>query len=251
MRPAAAQIADILRTSNRSKTGGFICVLHLERAASKNALPLLFGHSIGTRLQDAWVTWRIVTDYLILFAVVLCVNLLPAFGPPTWTVIVIYGLSTKMPLPALVLVAAAAAALGRFTLAHAFRLLRKRTPAKMKRNLQAAGEAVEKRKRGSLIAMGLFALSPLPSAQLFEAAGLTGLRLVHFTAAFFAGRIVSYSIYAATAKGIEKTSMGGAFKHYLTSPVGIAIEVLMLGLLVMLARVDWQKRLGGKGSQGQ
>ena len=192
-----------------------------------------------------------MTDYLILFAVVLGVNLLPAFGPPTWIIIVIYGLSTKMPLPALVIISATAAALGRFALANAFRLARDHIPQKMKLNLKAAGEAVEKRKRGSLVAMGLFALSPLPSAQLFEAAGLTGLRLVHFTAAFFAGRIVSYSIYAATAKGIEKTSMGGAFKHYLTSPLGIGIEVLMLGLLVALARVDCQKHHGGKGSQGQ
>ncbi len=40
--------------------------------------------------------------------------------------------------------------------------------------------------------------------------------------------------------------MGGAFKHYLTSPIGIGMEILMLGLLVALAQVDWQKRLGGK-----
>ena len=176
---------------------------------------------------------------------------MPAFGPPTWTVIVIYGLSTTMPLPALVLIGAAAAALGRFTLAYGFRLLRKHIPEKMKRNLQAAGDAVEKRKRGSLVAMTLFALSPLPSAQLFEAAGLAGLRLFHFTAAFFAGRIVSYSIYAATAQGIEKTSMGGAFKHYLTSPIGIGVEIVMLGLLVALAQVDWQKHLGGTDAHGQ
>ncbi len=189
-----------------------------------------------------------MTDYLILFAVVLGVNLLPAFGPPTWTVIVIYGLSTKMPLPALVIVGATAAALGRFALANGFRLVRGHIPQKMKRNLQAAGNAVEKHKRGSLVAIGMFALSPLPSAQLFEAAGLAGVRLVHFTAAFFAGRIVSYSIYAATAKGIEKTSMGGAFKHYLTSPIGIGMEILMLGLLVALAQVDWQKHLGSKAS---
>ena len=182
---------------------------------------------------------------------VLGVNLLPAFGPPTWTVIVIYGLSTMMPLPALVLIGAAAAALGRFTLAHGFRLLRKRIPEKMKRNLQAAGDAVEKRKRGSLVAMTLFALSPLPSAQLFEAAGLAGLRLFHFTAAFFAGRIVSYSIYAASAKGVEKTSMGSAFKHYLTSPIGIGVEIVMLGLLVALVQVDWQKHLGGPDAQSQ
>ena len=113
----------------------------------------------------------------------------------------------------------------------------------MKRNLQAAGDAVGKRKRGSLVAIGLFALSPLPSAQLFEAAGLAGVRLVHFTAAFFAGRIVSYSIYAATAKGVEKTSFGGAIKHYLTSPIGIGLEVLMLGLLVALTQIDWERRL--------
>ena len=197
------------------------------------------------------LTRRLATDYVILFAVVLGVNLLPAFGPPTWTLIVIYGLSTKMPLSALVLIGAAAAAIGRFTLAHGFRLLRSRIPEKWKRNLMAAGEAVERRKRGSLLAIGLFALSPIPSAQLFEAAGLAGIRLVHFTAAFFVGRVVSYSIYAASAKGIEKTSVGGAFKHYLTSPIGIGLEVLMLGLLVALMQVDWAKRFGGKHSSGE
>ncbi|GAC1581538.1 MAG: hypothetical protein NVS3B5_15660 [Sphingomicrobium sp.] len=191
-----------------------------------------------------------MNEYLLLFAIVLGVNLLPAFGPPTWSVIVIYGLSTKMPLPALVAISATAAALGRFSLAHAFRLLRNKVPDKMKRNLQAAGDAVEKRKRGALVAIGLFALSPLPSAQLFEAAGLAGVRLAHFTAAFFAGRIVSYSIYAATAKGIEKTSLGESFRHYLTSPVGIGLELVMLALLVAFTQVDWEKLLGGKKSPG-
>ena len=191
-----------------------------------------------------------MTQYFLLFAIVLGVNFLPAFGPPTWSVIVIYGLSTKMPLPALVAISATAAALGRFVLAHAFRLLRNKVPEKMKRNLEAAGDAVEKRKRGALVAIGLFALSPLPSAQLFEAAGLTGVRLIHFTAAFFAGRVVTYSVYGATAKGIEKTDMGAALKHYLTSPIGIGLEVLMLGLLVALTHIDWDKRLGGNSGTG-
>ena len=114
----------------------------------------------------------------------------------------------------------------------------------------AAGDAVEERKRGALVAIGLFALSPLPSAQLFEAAGLAGVRLAHVAAAFFAGRIVSYSIYAATAKGIEKTSMGESFRHYLTSPVGIGLELLMLALLVAFTQVDWEKHLGGKKASG-
>jgi uncharacterized membrane protein YdjX (TVP38/TMEM64 family) len=192
-----------------------------------------------------------VTDYLILFAIVLAVNLMPAFGPPTWTIIVIYGLNTDMPLPALVLTAAAAAASGRLLLAHGFRLLRNRIPAKWRRNAEAAGRLLEKKKRNVILALGLFALSPVPSAQLFEAAGLAGVRLMPFTAAFFAGRLVSYTIYGAGAKGIQKTSLGDAFRDNLTSPVGIALQVAMIGLLVLLMKVDWEKRLGGgKGGKG-
>jgi uncharacterized membrane protein YdjX (TVP38/TMEM64 family) len=188
-----------------------------------------------------------VTDYLILFAIVLAVNLTPAFGPPTWSIIVIYGLSTQMPLAALVLTAAAGAATGRFLLAHGFRLLRDHLPVKWKRNAEAAGRLLQERRRNLIVALGLFALSPVPSAQLFEAAGLAGVRILPFTAAFFAGRLVSYSLYGAGAKGIQKTSLGDAFRDNLTSPAGIALQVAMLALLVMLMKVDWEKRFGGKG----
>jgi uncharacterized membrane protein YdjX (TVP38/TMEM64 family) len=191
-----------------------------------------------------------MTDYLILFAIVLAVNLMPAFGPPTWTIVVVYGLSTKMPLPGLVLTAAAGAALGRFLLAYAFRLLRDRLPEKWKRNAEAAGRVLERKRRNVILALGFFALSPLPSAQLFEAAGLAGVRLLPFTAAFFAGQLVSYSIYALTAKGIQKTSLGEAFRHSLTSPLGIAFQIAMIGLLVGLMQVDWEKRFAGGGGKG-
>ena len=194
---------------------------------------------------------RRVTSALLLFAIVFGVNLLPAFGPPTWSIIVIYGLNSHLPIAVLVVVAALAAALGRFLLGHGFRRLRLHVPARMKRNLAAAGKAIERRKRHSFLALGLFALSPLPSAQLFEAAGLTGVRLLPFTAAFFAGRLVSYSIYAATAKGIQGTTLGATFRHAVTSPVGIAVEVGMILLLVALAQVDWEKRLGNAPNPGE
>ena len=184
-----------------------------------------------------------MTDYLILFAIVLGVNLMPAFGPPTWTVIVLYGLNTDLPVQLLVLTAAIAAALGRFTHAHAFRLLGDRLSAKTKRNLTAAGEALERRKSAMLLGLALFALSPLPSAQLFEAAGLARVRLLVFTLAFFAGRVVSYSIYALTAAEIRESSVGEAFRRSLTSPFGIALQLVMLALLVAFSKIDWEKRL--------
>lgn len=185
-----------------------------------------------------------MTDYLILFAIVLGINMLPAFGPPTWTIVVLYGLNTEMPLPALVVTAALGAASGRLLLAYGFRWLRDHIPTRWKKNAEAAGQALQRKRRNVIVGLGLFAMSPLPSAQLFEAAGLANLRLMPFTAAFFAGRLVSYAVYGAGAKGIQNTSVGDAFREGLTSPVGIGLQVVMLGLLVLLMKVDWAKRLG-------
>ena len=187
-----------------------------------------------------------MTEYLTLFAIVLGVNLLPAFGPPTWSILVLFVLNSQLPALPLILVAAAAAALGRLLLAFAFRLLGGRLPVKYRRNLEAARAALEKNRRNAILALGLFALSPVPSAQLFEAAGLAGVRLLPFTAAFFLGRIVSYSIYVFTAASLRATSLGDAFRDAITSPLGIAIQVAMLLALVAFARIDWAKRLAGK-----
>lgn len=189
-----------------------------------------------------------MADYLILFAIVLGVNLLPAFGPPTWSVIVMYGINTKMPVPALVLVAASAAATGRFLLAHAFRLLARHVSEKSKRNVAAAREAFERKKRNSMIALGLFALAPVPSAPLFEAAGLAKVPLLSFTAAFFVGRTISYSIYLLTTKGIESTNDGEAIRQAITSPFGIALQVAMIVLLVGFTRIDWAKHLSNQST---
>jgi uncharacterized membrane protein YdjX (TVP38/TMEM64 family) len=184
-------------------------------------------------------------EYLIFFGIVFGVNLMPAFGPPTWSIIALYALNTDLEIALLVTIGAAAAAAGRLVLALVTRRLGMRFLSKRsRRNLDAAREALEKRKRNTLIGLGLFALSPVPSAQLFEAAGLACIRLLPFTAAFFAGRLVSYSVYALAAKGISATSLGEAFRDELTSPLGIALQVAMLGCLVLLARIDWRKRLG-------
>jgi uncharacterized membrane protein YdjX (TVP38/TMEM64 family) len=184
-----------------------------------------------------------MAEYLILFSIVLGVNLMPAFGPPTWSVIVMYSVNTKIPAPALVLIAAFAAATGRFLLAHAFRRLSRYVSEKTKRNVAAAREAFKRKKRNSIIAVGLFALSPVPSAPLFEAAGLANIPLLGFTAAFFVGRTVSYSIYLLTAKGIESTTVGETFRQSITSPFGIVLQVAMIALVVGFIRIDWAKHL--------
>ena len=101
-------------------------------------------------------------------------------------------------------------------------------------SLAAARAMIERHRRGTLIGLAFFALSPVPSAQLFEAAGLMNVRLLRFTLAFFLGRVVTYAIYGTTARKLQYASVGQAFERALTSPWGIAIQLAAIALLVLL-----------------
>jgi uncharacterized membrane protein YdjX (TVP38/TMEM64 family) len=183
-------------------------------------------------------------DYLFLFLIVFGVNLMPAFGPPTWTILVVYRLNTDIPTWLLVLIGAGAAACGRLVLAHTFRLFGRHLPQKSRQNLAAARAALERNRRSTIVALGLFAISPVPSAQLFEAAGLAGMRLLGFTAAFFAGRIVSYTIYAYGAGRLRDTSWGEELQGGFSNPWIIALQVALIAALVAMTRIKWAKVLG-------
>ena len=71
--------------------------------------------------------------------------------------------------------------------------------------------------------------------------------LLPLTASFFAGRVVSYSIYVAGAETIKESS-GEVVTEALTSPLGIVLQVVMLAGLIALWRVDWAKVLARRGA---
>src|ERR1700694_4316506 len=106
-----------------------------------------------------------MTSYLLLAAVVFGVNLLPAFGPPTWAVLVFFRLQSSLPAVPLVLIGALSAASGRLVLADVSGRLRGRLSAKRVESLTAARDAIVGGPRRAAAGLGLFALSPLPSAQ--------------------------------------------------------------------------------------
>ncbi len=179
-------------------------------------------------------------EYLLVAAVVFGVNLLPAFGPPTAAVLVLFRLNGHVPAVPLVLVGALSAMAGRFVLAILSRRFRGRLPEKRRDNLQVARDLFAGSRSKGIAALGLFALSPIPSAQLFIAAGLLDVALVPLTAAFFAGRLVSYSIYVSAASLADR-SFGGVLRKSITSPLGVTAQILMLAAIVGLVRVDWAK----------
>ncbi len=177
-------------------------------------------------------------DWALALSLVFAVNLLPAFGPPTWAVLIALKFSLDLEPVPLVLLGALAAASGRYCLAHGARHLRGRFSVERLENLNAARELITGGRGRALAGLGLFAVSPVPSAQLFVAAGLVDVAILPLTAAFFAGRLVSYTLYVGAATAAS-ASLGAVVTDSLGSPVGIALQLVMLGALVALLRVDW------------
>jgi hypothetical protein len=181
-------------------------------------------------------------EYLALFAIVFGINLLPAFGPPTWAVLVFTRLHWHLNPIALVLIGAVAATSGRYLLARGARHFKGRMPQRMKTNLGDAQTLIERKKVGAIALFALFVVSPLPSAQLFLAVGLLDLPLGLLTLAFFFGRLISYSIYVSVATLAEK-QFGHVAGQIFGSPWSIALQVVLLIAVCFLPFVNWRRFL--------
>ncbi len=178
-----------------------------------------------------------MAQYAIALGVVFAVNLLPAFGPPTWAVLVFFSIDLDLPAAGLVLGGALAAASGRFLLANGARRLRPRFSAARLRRLDHTEAALTANRTRTAAGLGLYLVSPLPSGQLFVAAGLMTVPLLPLTAAFLAGRLVAYSIYVSVGT-VAAHSLGTVALDALTSPLGVGLQLLMLaGLAIMVGGI--------------
>jgi len=179
------------------------------------------------------------STYFYLALIVFALNIAPAFAPPTWTVLVLFKLNSNIPSLPLILIGAIFAGLGRYSLALLTSKLRNHISEKQNNNLAAVSEYLNRNKAKRLLGLVFFVISPLPSAQLFEAVGLMGLRLIPFTVAFFLGRIVSYSIYVTGISAIKEKGLSDIILNNLKSPIGIGLQLLLLAGIYLLTRVEW------------
>jgi membrane protein YqaA with SNARE-associated domain len=181
----------------------------------------------------------VVAHLLLALALVFGVNLLPAFGPPTWALLVFFRFRyPEIPVVGLIVGGALTAAAGRFLLARAFRAFGRKLPARRTESLAVLGRVVGQSRRGLVSSFIFFAVAPIPSAQMFEAAGLARIRLAPILGAFFVGRLVSYSVYVGTASAAHN-SVAKLFRNGFTSPPAIAASLFAIAVLVVIVRVDW------------
>ncbi|MBI4898201.1 MAG: hypothetical protein HY827_07520 [Actinobacteria bacterium] len=184
-----------------------------------------------------------IADYLLLAAVVFGVNVMPAFAPPTWMALVFFNVTYDMPPYLIVPLGAVCAASGRLVLGTLAKRFRDHFSERRIAELDTLRAVAEDRRAASFGALMLFAISPVPSASLFIAAGVTGMRLGRLTLAFFSGRIVSYSIYVS-ASAVAAGSIESLLRRGFTSTWSLVLQLSLLALVVGLVLMPWSRLLG-------
>ena len=179
--------------------------------------------------------------YLFAAFIIFIMNALPAFAPPTWSILVFFSLKYQLEPVALIILGVLSASSGRLILAMYFRKVRERLPKGWVTNMENAGTHLRKSTKHATALFLLFFLSPLSSAQLFEAAGvMKNQPLKPLIGAFAAGRVLTYSTYVTGAGILSASSLGDLIREKMTSPSAIAIQILMVLALVMLGNIKWK-----------
>lgn len=184
--------------------------------------------------------------YLIIFAAVMATNLIPAFAPPTWALLVYFRLHTSAASWGLLALGLGAAVLGRYLLAKSFAAIGPRLSARTQDNLHSAAALLEQKRSVSVMTLALFALTPISSAQLFEAAGLSGAKLKPLLLAFTAGRGISYAGYVFGTGALKHVEFTKTILQGITSPWAIGVQLLLLVGFVPLTRINWRRFLEKK-----
>lgn len=180
----------------------------------------------------------------IIFFVILLLNLIPAFSPPTWVVLSYISVLYKPNWLLLTTVGAIAATTGRVMLAKLSHVIVRNNVLSLTtiENLDNLSVQLRERKKLTWGIFLLYAFGPLPSNQLFIAYGLTGLSLRLIIIPFFIGRFASYAFWIVTASEISKklTVESFNFKNLFTTYFLIG-QIVTLFLVYVFTKVDWQK----------
>ncbi len=83
-------------------------------------------------------------QYVLVALVVFAANAVPAFAPPTWSLLVFFELNFELHAPAIVVIGVVSATAGRWLLATYMRHSTRWMPARYVENMTSAGHAITK-----------------------------------------------------------------------------------------------------------
>lgn len=199
--------------------------------------------SKGVKL--ALESFFVALGYSGVFALVLILNVVPAFMPPTWMVLSLIYISFPRyftPLP-LALVGCTASTLGRFILSYIGTASRRMMSEGRKGSLDKLRTTIESKKGGGFLLSFAVALSPLPSNAYFIAVGMMKYQVLEIFAGFMLGRLLSYWLTINLTK-VASHSLEELFRNELYTVT--IIDLIGIGSAIFLTLIDWDKLIREK-----
>lgn len=183
--------------------------------------------------------------FITVFIIILGINIVPVFMPPTWLLLSLFSFyfkTTNSKIIMIAVVSAIAATLGRVILAKFSHTIirRKLLSDKSTKNIDDIKEHVETKKALTLGIFLFYAFSPFPSGQLFLSYGLTNLPIWMLAVPFFIGRLSSYLAWSLTSSEISRRiavsslASGKFFGFYF-----IAGQFMSFLLVYLFIKIDW------------
>jgi membrane protein YqaA with SNARE-associated domain len=182
-------------------------------------------------------------SWLTVAVIAVGLNVVPAFMPPTWSVLAYFHVREGLAVLPLAVVGALGATLGRAALALGSRAVGARVlPCRWRANIEVLVDELKRRRELGLSALALFALGPVPSNQLFIAAGIARAPLLPILAVFAVARFISYLIWI-NAGSIAATSLTELLSPRLGATVTTAIQIAGFIFLLVMMQLDWRRIL--------
>ena len=176
---------------------------------------------------------------LLAFAIAFAINLVPAFMPSTWMVLLFFRIQFGLPILPLTIGGALFSGLGRMVLARG-------TNAFNRSVLRRDGEMDEVKtyldQRRNYVGAATFAycLMPLPTNSLFVAAGVVGVSLRRVMLGFFAGRVIADTFYVWTTDRAFN-NFGSVFESVYSDWLAVSLQLAGLAGALLLLILPWPR----------
>lgn len=181
--------------------------------------------------------------YLILAATVFLINVMPGLMPATWAILAFFFIKFGLRLLPTVILGAIMATTGRWVLAKtAKRFIRPHLSKKTQDNMTALGSFLTRNRKLSIPLIFAYAFLPIPSNQVFIAAGLSGVGVELISFSFLMGRLISYTFWVKVADKVTD-DLNTIIVGDALNPKSLLIEGVGLVVLILIMKIPWSKWL--------
>ncbi len=182
-----------------------------------------------------------ISLYFVLALLILGMNVVPILMPPTWTVLAFYVAKYHLFIIPAVLIGASCATLGRIILATLSRkYFRRMFSKKSQENYETLGNYLNTHEKITIPLVITYAFFPIPSNDVFIAAGLAGVNIKLLAGSFFVGRLISYSFWIQLTRHLAD-NLEDIFNTHYANFGAIAVEIAGLLIIYLIGKIAWRK----------